>query len=346
MINEIILLIITNDLTGQASEEEINTLKDWLSESSDNANQYHSYKEAFLNGKYEAKSKNNNEAYKKLSERLGFDKAKTISISEYESGSFKRNRLSNDWIRSVAAVILVLFTTTFVIYHTRDFWKPAKQIIPTDKLIVKSNPRGVKTLITLPDGSKVKLSSESSIEYYSSFKENRKVNLVGEAFFEVVRDTLNPFFVKAGDLNIRVLGTSFNVEAFPFEDQLKIALVTGKLMIEKREGLESRFLEYLEPSEMLVYNRNEFVFNKTTFNYLETLGWKDGKLTFKEADIKEVVEKLERWYGVEIIVAEGTEIVDGFNGIYKCLPLEVVLEGIGFTLDFSFRIEGNKVFIN
>jgi len=346
MINEKILLIIISKLTGQASEEEMDTLKDWLSESRDNENLYHSFKEAFLNVKYGIKAKNNDEAYKKLSDRIGFKKLKPISINDNKPEPSQNVCILKNCLRGVAAVILVLITTTFVIYQTRDRFKEAKVIVPTDKLVIKSNPRGVRSLITLPDGSKVELNSESSIEYYTSFEKNRKVNLVGEAFFEVVKDTLNPFFVNAGDLSIEVLGTSFNVEAFPFEDQLKVALVTGKVMIKKREGLESIFLEHLEPSEMFVYSHKASDYDKSNFDYLKTLGWKDGKLVFKEANINEVVRRLERWYGVEIIVAEGTDIVGGFNGIYEDLPLKIVLEGIGFSSDFSFKIVGNKVYIN
>lgn len=342
MISEKILLIITNELTGQESGEEKDILHDWLGESRDNANLYHSYKEAFINGKYELKAKNNDEAYKKLSGRLGFNDTKSISISD---NKLKSLCISNGWVRKIAATILVLITTSLIVYQTREYWKPAKDIIPANELIVKSNPRGMKTLITLPDGSKVKLNSESQIEYYSNFEESRVVSLIGEAFFDVVKDTLSPFYVKAGDLSVRVLGTSFNVEAFAFEDKMKVALVTGKVMIEKREGLETRTLEYLDPTEIFIYDHKTSNFNKSTFDNNETIGWKEGKLIFKEANINEVVKKLERWYGVEIVVEEWTDIVGGFNGTYKNAPLEVVLAGMGFTSEFKYEIKGKKVFI-
>lgn len=345
MISEKILLIITNELTGQESREEKDILHDWLGESRDNANLYHSYKEAFINGKYELNAKNNNEVYKKLSERLGFNDTKSISVNDSKLKSLWQYSISNGWVRKIAASILILITTSLIVYQTREYWKPAKYISPLNELIVKSNPRGMKTLITLPDGSKVKLNSESQIEYYSNFEENRRVNLIGEAFFDVVKDTLNPFYVKAGDLSVRVLGTSFNVEAFAFEDKIKVALVTGKVMIEKKEGLETRTLEYLDPTEIFVYDRKTSNFNKSTFDNNETIGWKEGKLIFKEADINEVVKKLERWYGVEIVVEEWTDIVGGFNGTYKNAPLEVVLAGMGFTSEFKYEIKGKKVFI-
>ncbi len=346
MIEEKILLIITGELTGQVTEEENEILKDWLNESKSNLSLYHSYKEAFLNGKYELKATGSNETYKKLSERLGLNISKTNIINKNTSKSFRQNKLVTGWFRKIAATILILITTSLVIHQTRNYWKPAEAVSSSNKLIVKSNPRGVKTLITLPDGSKVKLNSESYIEYYTDFKENRTVSLIGEAFFDVVKDTLNPFNVIVGDLNVKVLGTTFNVEAFPFEDKIRVALVTGNVIIEKQDGLGKSHLEYLDPTEMLVYDHQSSDFSKSIFDFNETISWKEGKLIFKEAKINEVVKELERWYGVEIAVEEWATIEGGFSGSYTNAPLEVVLEGMGFTSDFNYEIKGKKVFIH
>ncbi len=345
MIEEKILLIITSELTGQVTKDENEILKDWLDESKLNLSLYHSYKEAFINGKYDLKVKGNIEVYNKLTERLGFNDKKITSLNDGNLNTQRRNSLYSS-IRRIAATILILITTAIVVYQTKELWVPTQNINNSNGLIVKSNPRGVKTLITLPDGSKVKLNSESYIEYYSDFEKSRKVKLIGEAFFDVVRDTLNSFYVIVGDLNVKVLGTSFNVEAFPFEDKIKVALVSGKVMIEKQEGLDANTLGQLDPAEMFIYDHQTSDYNKTTFDYNESISWKDGKLIFKEAKINEVVKKLERWYGVEIIVNDWTDIVGGFNGIYTNAPLEVVLEGMGFTSDFNFKIKGKKVFIN
>ncbi|MCG8308072.1 MAG: DUF4974 domain-containing protein [Cytophagales bacterium] len=342
MIDEKILFLITNKLTGQISGEEEDLLNDWLSESNANKTLYHCYKEAFISGEYKLKAKRAGEVYKKLSDKLGIHTSKEFQDNKKTDGFYRH--AFRKWYR-VAAVFLILVTGAWIIYRAGNYWRPATEIAVSHELIVKSNPRGMKSLITLPDGSKVKLNAESHIEYYPDFEDDRTVKLIGEAFFEVVKDSLRPFEVKTGDLCIKVLGTSFNVEAFPYERDVKVALVTGKLMIDKQEDFEFRTLDYLVPDQMFTYNHQSSEFQVTSFSHDQVLGWKDGELNFKEAEFREVVERLERWYGVEIIVAPGADMSGRFSGVYKNASLDVVLEGMGFTSDFTYEIRGKKVYI-
>lgn len=342
MIREEILLIITKELSGQATDDEINLLNDWLSESRDNSSLYHSYKEAYLNGKYELRAKNKEEVFDRLSSRLQFESVRTHDSIQKEL--ILRKERSAFWMK-IAATLLILITSAFVIYQKSDYWAPAAELEIAHEVIIKSNPRGAKSLITLPDGSKVKLNSESHLEYFSDFENERSVKLIGEAFFEVVRDTLRPFYVNTGNLRAQVLGTSFNVEAFPFEESINVALVTGKVLIEERDGLEMKPLEYLSPNEMLIYDHRYSQFAITHFDPKSVIGWKDGVLHFEETDLDVVIEKLEKWYGVEIVVSSSVDLSGRFNGTYKDQLLDVVLEGMGFTSDFDFEIEGKKVHI-
>jgi hypothetical protein len=195
MIDEKIFLVITSELTGQAQDDELDFLKDWLSESKENARLYHSYKEAFLNGKYKLEAKHSDAAYKKLSEALHF---KTYEVGT-GNGSGKKLQPHHrfDWFRKYAAILLILITTSLIIYKTSDMWRTGAENKIDHELIVKSNPRGVKSLVVLPDGSKVKLNSESHLEYYSDFDQERSVKLIGEAFFEIEKDELRPFTVSS-----------------------------------------------------------------------------------------------------------------------------------------------------
>ena len=294
-------------------------------------------------GKYELKAKNKDEVYNTLSHRLRFEKY-SYSTHNIEK-NIQHRQISPGWLKIVATV-LILITSSLTIYQIRNYWQPENEIPAiSHKVIIKSNPRGAKSLITLPDGSKVKLNSDSHLEYYSDFEHDRSVKLIGEAFFDVVKDTLRPFYVKTGDLRVRVLGTSFNVEAFAFEKNIKVALVKGKVLIEKKEGMKIKPMGYLNPDEMLIYNHQSSEFNITPFDYSRVLGWRDGELHFDETDFDVVIEKLERWYGVEILVSSKADLSGRFNGTFNAQPLDVVLQGMGFTSDFDFEIRGKKVYI-
>jgi transmembrane sensor len=344
MIDEKILLAITSELTGQAQDDELDYLKDWLSESKENARIYHSYKEAFLNGRYKMVAKNTDTAYQKLSEALHFKSYDHASANA--SGKILRPHRRFDWFKKYAAILLILITTSIIIYKASDMWHTGNEFKIDHELIVKSNPRGVKSLIVLPDGSRVKLNSESHLEYYSDFDQERSVKLIGEAFFEVERDEQRPFTVKSGDLSVNVLGTSFNVKAFPFEEHIKVALVSGKVSVEKHAGLEKVQLQELIPGEMLVYNYQNMQMQTEPFDYNLTVAWKDGALNFKEVGFDEVVKILERWYGVAIDVKPGKDMSGKYTGFYKDESLDMILEGLGFAYEFEFEIHGKKVTIH
>lgn len=344
MIDEKILLVITNELTRQAQDEELEALKEWLTESKENVRLYHSYKEAFLNGKYKLHARNSETAYKKLCDMLHIETSNGVSQS-VKVETHKANGIIR-WFQKYAAILVTLITTSFIIYATSNLWKADNRSELTHELIVKSNPRGVKSLIVLPDGSRVKLNSESHLEYYSDFDQERSVKLIGEAFFEIEKDEQLPFTVNSGDLSIKVLGTSFNVKAFPFEEQIKVALVTGKVSVEKQTGLEKVALHQLIPGEMLVYNYQNMQMQTEPFDYNLTVAWKDGSLNFKEVGFDEVVKILERWYGVMIDVKPGKDMSGKYTGFYKDESLEMILEGLGFAYEFGYEINGKKVIIH
>ena len=121
-----------------------------------------------------------------------------------------------------ASVLLVItFGVIFVL----------QQVGKTQNLITKTTTRGQKSTITLTDGSQVRLNSESSLIYPERFEENvRSIQLVGEAFFDVARDENRPFIIKSGEVTTTVLGTSFNVSAFPDED-IEVTVATGKVKV-------------------------------------------------------------------------------------------------------------------
>jgi ferric-dicitrate binding protein FerR (iron transport regulator) len=208
----------------------------------------------------------------------------------------------------------------------------------------KSNPMGQKSLITLPDGSKIKLNSGSTISYDSRFGlTNRMVELKGEAFFDITRNPSSPFIIKSGELATKVLGTSFNVRYYEDEDNIQVLVVSGEVTVS--DNLGSYFV--LNPHDVLeYYHYDKQVKKSVCTDFKSIIGWKDGLLIFSDESFSEVVDKIRQWYGVEIILEEGVSVEGYYTGEYQNKSLETVMDGISFTSEFDYSIlNDNKILI-
>lgn len=171
--------------------------------------------------------------------------------------------------------------------------------------------RGNKAMVTLPDETKVWLNSNTTIKYNQNQADFRYVQLEGEAFFKVKEDKSKPFVVTLGDLEIEVLGTSFNAKARAYSDVVETSLVEGKIKISS-ENLFNNY--YLNEAEKAVYNkRTKELLKFNTDNELET-AWMYNRLKFSSERIEDVLLRLEEWYGVKIInkqIGINNDIISG-----------------------------------
>ena len=214
--------------------------------------------------------------------------------------------------------------------------------------IEKTNVKGRKSTIHLSDGSTIYLNAESSITYPQKFSDSlRIVELKGEAFFEVSHDKIKPFIVRTGSIDVRVLGTSFNVQAFEEMDNTVVSLSSGKVELEGHRGNpNTNDSVVLLPGQSINYNNKNNAFGEvSTFDPVLEFGWKDGILAFDNASVSEVVETLERWYNVDIQLQN----YHGTDWQYKARhdneSLELVLKSIAYNESIDFDIEGKKVTI-
>ncbi len=245
-------------------------------------------------------------------------------------------------IRKVAAVfILVVLGSALYFYLPKIDENIEKQIASQ---VTKQNPKGQRSIITLTDGTVVHLNANSKLIVQEGFsKSNRRVTLEGEAFFNVVKDPHNPFSITTGDIITTVLGTSFNIHAYPNKADYQVALVTGKLVVGRREPNSDQV--ELKPNELINYNINTGTIVKESFTNHDFMAWKDGVLQFNEAGIAEIVERLELWYGVDISLEGEVGISRRFTGKFESKSLEYVLEGISYTSAFDFEIRENEIII-
>ena len=230
--------------------------------------------------------------------------------------------------------------------EVNDIWLDSNRVLryrAKEKAIegVRENrlevPVGGEYRLTLSDGTRVWLNAASSLTYPEVFQDReRVVELTGEAFFEVKPDTALPFIVKTQGMRVKVLGTTFNVKAYPDELKLYTTLVEGKVEV---------FSDYLHrgvmlyPGEQAVSDSSEI--QKRQVNVQPYISWKEGKFVFINAPLGEICKQIARWYDVEIQFADNEIGKVCFTGaILKFRPLEDLLDMIEVTSRVQYRREG------
>jgi hypothetical protein len=161
------------------------------------------------------------------------------------------------------------------------------------------NPKGSTVAsITLIDGTKVWLNAASSLKYFtSSAGTERKVEITGEAYFEVTKDKQRPFIVQKGETSVTVLGTHFNVNAYDDEEGLKVTLLEGAVKVKGREDEV-----IIKPGEQarISYPESRITLSNDV-NLEEVMAWKNGRFNFDSADLKTIMRQLVRWYNIEVV---------------------------------------------
>lgn len=203
-------------------------------------------------------------------------------------------------------------------------------------------PKGRTYQLHLEDGSRIWLNSESELIYPEQFiGDKREVTLIGEAFFEVTPNTKKPFYVKTKGVEIKVLGTSFNVSCYEKDNTISTTLVEGSVSIHTEQGNE----ETITPSEQFTYNRKNHLTNIQTVNTELYTSWINGKYIFKDATLEEIIDKLQRWYDISPNYKEEELKNKRFSiTIDRQSTLDQILEVISFTSDVKLEKAGN--FIN
>ena len=247
------------------------------------------------------------------------------------------------WLKVAASIIMVIGLGG--IYYSTQLTDSSTQSSPETNYITKATQRGEKATITLSDGSVVVLNAESSITFPKRFTEDqRNITLQGEAFFEVEKDQSRPFTVKTDKLSTQVLGTSFNVNAYPEQEEIQVTVVTGKVKVivdsDRNGGQTMPSIEsmVLTPGFQSTYSKNNHTTSRRQVDADKYLAWKDGVIDFDDVPIREAFDYLERWYDVEI----NSERVDLSNCHIKSTYTTKSLENIFESLSFINGLEYEK----
>jgi hypothetical protein len=204
-----------------------------------------------------------------------------------------------------------------------------------------TTPRGGEYQVVLPDGTHVWLNSSSSLSYPVEFAGNeRRVKLTGEAYFEVAKNKDKPFYVNINDVQVRVLGTHFNITGYTDDHDLTTTLLEGAVRIDKadRQCL-------LKPGQQAVVNNNTNLITVSKANISQAMAWKNGYFVFDDEDIASIMKRVSRWYDADIELKGnfGNQHFGGAFSKYKSInELLGNLEKIGKV---HFKIEGRRIIV-
>lgn len=241
--------------------------------------------------------------------------------------SAKRFRLRQ--LLQVAAVLIGVLIVTFLVLNRET---------PVELALYETS-KNERTEIKLPDGSTVWLNENSTLSYEPNFTP-RVITLEGEAFFDVQHlDEDHPFEIQSGDTKTTVLGTSFNVRAYPKEDEVAVTVETGTVVLENKKVKKVAQKVILKAGESGVFKKKELNVRKTEESISNADAWKKQQLVFEEdASIREWVDVLERYFDLEIKV-ENPKILDcPLGGQYPNPDIDQLIE----VLKFSLGIEINQ----
>lgn len=242
----------------------------------------------------------------------------------------------------IAAIVVLAVASSFILNNLFSDEGPERLEFAEQRA-----SKGQKLSVVLPDGTSILLNAGSTVRYPTTFGEDsREVDLVGEAFFDVVHDPARPFKVRTNDIITRVLGTSFNVKAYPEDSDIEVALIDGIVRIDGISDSTGSEV-FLSPSEMITINKRSKIHRIHSFKPIEVVGWKDGILYFDRVSFPEAIARLERWYGVNIRVNPGVQLGTNwrFNGKFHGRTLKEILRVFSYPDLFKYRIDGDSVVI-
>lgn len=279
------------------------------------------------------------------------------AIKIQETDGIKKNTIVFKWMPflAVAALLIIIFGLSFlfIYYHEENVARP--NIVITKK--------GSKSNIVLPDGTKVWINSDTKLTYDKSFgDQTRDVTLAGEAYFDVVKDKSHPFIVHTKIMDIKVLGTAFNVKAYENEKDIQATLLRGVIEVCLKKENSRKII--LMPNEKMIVKNNDALspINKikqadiegmvelikinppTSDSTATETQWTKNRLVFEQQKMEDIVPLLERWYNVKFIIK--TRLTDKkLNGTFENDELNDVLQSLKMASNFNYSIEKDIVTI-
>lgn len=194
--------------------------------------------------------------------------------------------------------------------------------------------------LTLPDGSKVWMNEHSSLRFDKNF-ESRIVHLVGEAFFEVQKMEDSKFEILTGETKTTVLGTAFNVRAYPDEPQVEVTVANGKVLFEDAISRQKEQKVILTKGDSGIFEKENEKISKVENAISNANAWKTRQLDFKDARLSEVISVMERYFDIEIQTVNNELLDCPFTGVYQQPEIEQMIKVLEFSLNLEIKENEN-----
>lgn len=278
------------------------------------------------------------------------------------------------WYWAAAAAIVIVAAGNLFVFG-KFLWnhdKSAESLAGKEVNEISTRP-GSKSKIQLPDGSVVMLNSGSKLIYNKDYGiDNREVTLVGEGFFDVKKNKEKPFIINTANINIKVLGTVFNVKAYPEDKKTETSLIRGSIEVTIKNRPNDKII--LSPSEKLVVENglvpdkkvrqkndgelvaapaglntlmaiNKLKYSPVDSSVAETL-WIENKLVFRDESFEELAMRMQRWYDVSISITDEKLAEKRLTGIFERETIEQALEALKISIPFHYEKNGSKIIIH
>lgn len=345
--------IVIKDLAGEISPQEGQELQHIVSEDTVFASQYEMFRMYWAQNTHDYID--GRQLFENVQSRIN-ELEKEAGISEMEpviQPVTKVRRLG--WVSAVAASAALLISAGAWFFYTSH----------RSDMVAKSTAKGEKSTFIMEDGTRVTLNADSKLEYAKTFPEkNREVYLTGEAFFDVHQDANKPFIIHTANMNIKVLGTAFNIKSYPNEASTEATLLRGAIEVTVPDNPSERIV--LKPSQKLIVHnkesqdtaRTKSVAVKNVYPALTTLtyfqqrdtmimetSWLQNKLVFQDEDFESLAKRMERWYNISIRFSRTDSRQLRFTGILEGETIAEALRALHLTEDFNYRIEDSTIVI-
>ena len=240
------------------------------------------------------------------------------------------------YYRQVAAILIPI-----IFFSAAAFFFLRKPVQPKMQHWVEINaPEGARIQFMLPDSSSGWLNSGAKLKYPTVFSSNRQVELTGEAFFKVKHHERSSFTVSVSDMDVKVLGTQFNVSAYKGEDHTSVVLTEGKVEI---SGKTVKFKQILQPGDKITFNRITNSVDVAKVDPANYSAWTAGYLIIDSETLQQAAKKIERWYNTEIEIQDDMLKSYRFKATFADEPLEEVLQLISMTSPINYEIDKREI---